>query len=464
MSKRLSLPDAAWLLIEGRERPMHVGGLQLFRPPEGSGPEWIADVVQTLRTATDVREPFNQRLARPYGIARGIYSWVEDEVELDYHFRHLALPEPGRIRELLATVSQLHSTLLDRHRPLWQCYLIEGIEDGRVALYTKVHHSMLDGVAAMRQLIRSFSADPDDRDLPPPWATPRSERSSREAAEPRGVLGQTTDLLRLATGGVSSGLTVTRTIISQVVKAQFEAAEVVPFQAPASMLNQRLSGSRRFVAQSYEMERIRGVSKALDATVNDVMLAMCSGALRAYLLDNAGLPDKPLIALVPVSFRPKDGPETGNSISLVPANLATHLADPLARLELIRSSMNAIKDRLRDMSPMDLVNYGIAMTAPLVLGELTGLSGRLPRPTFNVVISNVPGPDHPLYWNGAEMLGLYPASLLNEGYGVNITMTSYNGSMDIGITADRNALPSVQRLIDHLEDALTDLEIAAGLV
>ncbi len=459
--KRLSISDAGWLLIEGRERPMHVGGLQLFRPPEDAGPSFTSELAEQLRHDDDVRAPFNQRLSRPYGIANALYTWVEDEVELDYHFRHLALPEPGRIRELLATVSQLHSSLLDRHRPLWESYLFEGIEDGRFALYTKIHHSMLDGVAAMRQLLRSFSDDPEVRDLPAPWATPRGEQPRADADGHGGVLSMTSDLLRLATGGVSSGLTVARAITEQVVKSQFDAAQVAPFQAPPSMLNVRLTSARRFVAQSYDMARIRAVGKALDATVNDVVLAMCSGALRDYLRAHDALPDRPLIALVPVAFKREGGDGTGNNISLVPANLATHLEGPGERLALIRSSMNAVKDRLRGMSPMELVNYGIAMTAPLILGQLTGLSGRT-RPTYNVVISNVPGPDHPLYWNGAQMEGLYPLSLLNEGYAINITMTSYDGAMDFGITADRRALPQVQRLIDHLEDALAGLEHVAG--
>lgn len=459
---RLSVPDAGWLVIEGRERPMHVGGLQLFRPPEDAGPDFLRDLATQLRSEHDVRPPFNQRLARPYGLAGSLFRWVEDEVDLDYHFRHLALPEPGRIRELFAIVSRLHASLLDRHRPLWECYLIEGIEDGRFAAYTKIHHSMLDGIAAMRQLVRAFSEDPDERDMPPPWAARPDGRGRAGDDDPTGALAMTGRLVRLAAGEVTSGLSVARTVTSQVVKSRFDPAHVAPFQAPPSMLNVRLSGARRFVAQSYELERMRAVGRELGATVNDIVLAMCSGALRDYLLDHDALPDKALIALVPVSFRTDEDSDAGNSISLVPANLATHLEDPLERLDLIRSSMNAVKDRLRGMSQLDLINYGLAMTAPLILGQLTGASGRL-RPTFNLVISNLPGPDRSLYWNGARMEGLYPLSLLNEGYALNITMTSYDGSMNVGITADRKALPSVQRLIDHLEDALADLEHAAGL-
>jgi diacylglycerol O-acyltransferase len=266
--------------------------------------------------------------------------------------------------------------------------------------------------------------------------------------------------VRQVTDGITSTVAVTRVITEQLVRAQREAAEVAPFQAPASMLNTKLTPARRFVAQSYDLERIRGVSKALGATINDVVMAMCAGALRRYLLAHDALPAKPLIALVPVSFR-RDDSASGNAISLVPATLATHLEDPQERLDLIRSSMDRAKGRLRDMSQTQLIEYGLLMTAPVLLGQLTGLAGRL-RPTYNLVISNVPGPDRPLYWNGVPMTGMYPLSLLTDGQAINITQTSYAGSMEFGITADRRALPSVQRLIDHLEESLAELEVVAG--
>lgn len=458
--RRLSVSDAGWLLIEERERPMHVGGLMLFQLPDDAPPDLVRRVVRSAREHDEVRPPFDHKLARPYGLA-GLYHWVEDEVELDYHFRHLALPEPGRIRELLSLVSVLHANLLDRHRPLWEMYLFENIEGGRVGVYTKIHHAMLDGVAAIRQVLASFTPDADSRDLPPPWATPVGGQTTAGAMDGGwSPLGQAASLVRQVTDGITSTVTVARAITEQLVRAQRDAAEVAPFQAPPSMLNAKLTPARRFVAQSYDLERIRGVSKTLGATINDVVMAMCAGALRRYLATHDALPDKPLIALVPVSFR-RDDSASGNAISLVPANLATHIEDPEARLDLIRSSMDRAKARLRDMSPTELIEYGLLMTAPILIGQLTGLAGRI-RPTYNLVISNVPGPDQPLYWNGVPMTGMYPLSLLTDGQAINITQTSYAGSMEFGVTADRRALPSIQRLIDHLEEALVELEAVAG--
>lgn len=457
--RRLSVSDAGWLLIEERERPMHVGGLMLFQLPDDAPPDLVQRVVRSAREHDEVRPPFDHKLARPYGLA-GLYHWVEDEVELDYHFRHLALPEPGRIRELLSLVSVLHANLLDRHRPLWEMYLFENIEGSQVGVYTKIHHAMLDGVAAIRQVLASFTPDPDSRDLPPPWATPVGGLTTAVAVDGAwSPLGQAASLVRQVTDGITSTVTVARAITEQLVRAQRDVAEVAPFQAPRSMLNTKLTPARRFVAQSYDLERIRGLSKALGATINDIVMAMCAGALRRYLSSHDALPDKPLIALVPVSFR-RDDSASGNAISLVPANLATHVEDPEERLDLIRSSMDRAKARLRDMSPTELIEYGLLMTAPILIGQLTGLAGRV-RPTYNLVISNVPGPDQPLYWNGVPMTGMYPLSLLTDGQAINITQTSYAGSMEFGITADRRALPSIQRLIDHLEEALAELEVIA---
>ncbi|MDX1620079.1 MAG: wax ester/triacylglycerol synthase family O-acyltransferase [Nitriliruptorales bacterium] len=461
----LSVADAGWLLIEGRERPMHVGGLMLFEPPEDAGPQFLQDLVSQVRDHTNIRPPFNQRLARPYGLAGSVYQWTEDEPELDYHFRHLALPEPGRIRELLVLVSNLHANLLDRHRPLWEVYLIEGIEDGRFALYSKVHHSVLDGVAAMKQVLRSFSDDPDVRDTPPPWAIPRGENDADDGGvltEDRDPLAQARRILKTVAQGVTSPVGLTKALLPQFATSPFDPAEVTPFQAPDSMLNARLTASRRFVAQRYEFDRLVEVKNALGVTINDVMLAMCSGALRRYLDSHGALPKEPLVALVPVSFRDRTGGESGNAITLAPATLATHLDDPQDRVELIHESMNRVKARLAHLSPLELMEYGLLITLPLVVSQLTNLAGRIP-PSYNLVVSNVPGPDKPLYWNGARMTGMYPLSLLPDGYAINITNASYNGWMNFGVTADRRALPGIQRLIDHLEDALSELEEVSGL-
>lgn len=453
----LGLSDIIWLIGESRERPFHVGGLLLFDLPDGISP---ADVRDQMRSrAHPVRPPFDQRLVRPYGRA-GRFSWTEDEPDLDHHVRHVALPGPGRIRELLAYVSQQHGSLLDRHRPLWEAVLIEGVEGGRIALYNKVHHAMLDGVGAMRQLTRSLSDDPDERDMPPPWsAPPRGPRPRREVDTSlvRQALGLVTTSVK---EGIGAATTVAK-LGAQVVAGATGGDEVVPYAAPRSMLNAPATGARRVVAQSYALTRFQTIAERHGATVNDTVLAVCGGALRAYLESHDALPKDPLVAFVPVSIRPADSEaSSGNAVSMMLSTLATDVADPVERLEKVRASMDAGKARLAGMTQVQLVEYAALLLAPLATGQLVrGLATRQP-PLFNVIISNVPGPRDPLYWNGLRLTGMYPLSAIADGYALNITLVSYDGHLEFGITADRSALPRVQRLIDHLEDALAELEAA----
>ncbi len=458
MGDRLPIMDAGWLLVEGRETPMHVAGLQLFTPPDDVEPTFIGDMFRGMVEKYEPTPPFNHRLDRPYGRA-GLFSWVEDpDVDLEYHARHSALAAPGRIRELLALVSRFHSTLLDRHRPLWELHLVEGLNDGRVAVYTKFHHSLFDGVGAIRQMLKSFSPDETRRDLPPPWAIeaePRRSRSDEGAPSPFDLIGK-------AVGGplgqarAAGGATVAMT--KQVVGRLRGGDEPILYSAPPSILNGRITGSRRFAADSWSLERIKQVGKSHGATINDVVMAICAGALRAYLDDLGELPDKPLIAMVPVSIRPDDASDTrGNALSMLLADLATDEPDAVARLGRIKASMDRGKERLKSMTHDELVDYALLLTAPNLLGTLSGTAGRT-RPSCNLVISNVPGPREPLYWNGARMDGMYPASLIPQGQALNITLTSYVDEIAFSVTADRKTLPSVQRLLTHFEDALAELE------
>ena len=380
----LGLSDVIWLLGESRERPLHVGGLLLFELPDGVTP---ADFRADMRAPHHVlRPPYDQRLAAPYGRA-GRFSWVPDEVDLDHHLRHVALPAPGRVRELLAYVSQQHGSLLDRHRPLWEAVLIEGVEgaDGepgaRVALYTKVHHAMLDGMAAMKQLTGALSTDPDERDAPPPWATrqrgPDIERRGRGLPHPLSFAGK---VVTTAVGeSVRAAGTVGR-LGAQVAAGLVGEDEVVPYRAPRSMLNTRIASARRIVAQSYDLARFRAVADAHGATVNDVILAACGGALRAYLEASDALPDDPLVAMVPVSVRPKDGSDRGNAVSMMLASLATDAPGARERLERVKASMDAGKARLAGMTQAQLVEYAALLLGPLGAGQMLRIERRPPAP------------------------------------------------------------------------------------
>ena len=445
-----------FLWLEGRRQPMHVGGLQLYTPPEGAGPDFVQKVVEAWREHTTANAPFDERAE----FKVGHWFWEKDvDLDIDYHLRHSALPRPGRIRELLALVSRMHGTLMDRTRPLWEVNLIEGLADGRVALYAKIHHAMMDGVAAMRMMQAVLSTDPDER-KPPLWAQDRPRRPRRPSSEHQlateqhspGLLERVLNAGAEIVPGIRSGL-------RELVRApEPESAEAQPFHAPPTMFNVRISGSRRFAAQSYELARFKAIGKAAGATVNDVTLAVCAGALRRYLMMHDALPDKPLIAMVPVSVRSADQGDGGNQISILLANLGTDVADPVARMATIVESTSVAKDRLSRMSRLERVAHAAAMSAPMAPSMLTGHARR--RPIYNVVISNVPGPSERLYLDGMRLDESYPVSIPVDYLALNITITSYCGSMAFGYIACRRSVPALQRILDHTDESLDELELA----
>jgi diacylglycerol O-acyltransferase len=448
--KALSPSDSVFLLLEGRRQPMHVGGLQLLTPPADAGDDFVGRVFAAIRENPMALPPFNQHLKMRFGH----WHWTQDQdFDIEHHVRHSALPRPGRIRELLALVSRLHGTLLDRSRPLWETHLIEGLADGRVAVYSKVHHALFDGVSAMRTMHAALSENVKERDRPPFWQyeKPRRARSHRQvaAAPPMQALAQAVRSNARIIPGVARGLW-------DLVRHSDDPADVTPMQAPPSMLNVRISGARRFAAQSYAFSRIQAICKRHRATINDVSLAICAGALREYLLSHDALPETPLIAMVPVSVRAADGPDDGNQISLILANLGTHIADPAERLATIVASTRHAKARMTQMTRIEQIAYAAAVASPLPASSLLGFD-RI-HPVFNLVISNVPGPTKPLYWNGAHVDEMYPVSIPIDGQALNITLTSYCDQVAFGFTACRRALPQMQRLLDYSEAALEALE------
>jgi len=453
--KALSPLDSLFLLIEHRRQPMHVAGLQLFTPPAKAGPEFVRELVEQMRTFQTPSPPYSQR-----AVFRGRWYWRTDEqFDLDHHLRHLALPQPGRIRELLAMVSRLHGSLMDRGRPLWETNVIEGLHDGRFAMYSKVHHAMFDGVAATREARKSLDEDPDQRDMPPPWARPRSRRDRTDqalslASNPLDTLLKSLKLNYRMLPGLAHG------VKDLLRRSRHDLSDATPYQAPPTMFNVRISSSRRFAAQSYSLSRIRKVGKACGATVNDVALAMCAGALREYLLAHDALPEQPLIAMVPVSVRAADGPEGGNQIAVILANLATQLSDPAQRLATIVASTQRAKERMAQMSGLEQMAYATAALGPMALTSPFGFD-RI-RPAFNLVVSNVPGPTQPLYLNGARLDESYPVSIPIDGQALNITLTSYCDQIAFGFTACRRSVPGMQRLLDFTARALDELEAACA--
>lgn len=463
--RRVSMLDASFLHLESRETPMHVAGLNLFTLPEGADErEFMHELSQVLRSVQEFRKPFGEFITTGRTGPMGPLYWKrDDDLDIDYHVRRSRLPEPGRYRELFVLVARLHSTLLDRNRPLWVAYLIEGLQDRQFALYLKMHHAAIDGAGALHIIEGMCSANRRLRARHSPLSIEAYEAYKKarfgnnygEPAATRRQLKSVAEALRQQLEAPSHVYGLLKGYAKTWLGAG--GALAVPwYQVPRTSLNRNVSGARRYVAQSWELQRFKRVSRAVGGTVNDVVLAVCGGALRRYLLDLDDLPRHSLKAMVPVSLRAANDVTSANVVNFITANLATKHADPDTRMRVIMDSMREGKELIRGMTAREASIYGSLTQTPLLLSALLGLADRFPA--LSTTISNVPGPQKQLYWNGASLDGIYPVSAIFHGLALNITLVGYNGRLHFGITACRRSLQRVQRLVDHMDDALTELE------
>jgi diacylglycerol O-acyltransferase len=467
---RLNLLDSSFLIAENRETPMHTGAVSLYRYPKGVDKrQFLSGLREILLASTHLRPLFNDRLSSGLlSRANLAFFWERDRhFDIEYHIRHSALPQPGRYRELFSLVSRLHSTLLDRNRPLWEMHLIEGLAGNQFATYIKTHHSMLDGIAAMHMTNSMLSPSSRGRVRYSPLSRESWEQYKKQISAPvpgapisKGDVQSLSDRL---TSQLGSGTHLARALLKYgKVWVGGETALNVPWHSvPGSIISSNVTGSRRFAAQSWPYQRVRAVGKALGGTLNDAVLAMCAGALRSYLQQSGGVPGKPLKAMVPISLRVEGDIESSNAVGFIIANLATHIADPGSRFMAIRESMLAGKDVYAGLSSGEAELFTQLAMSPLLVSKLLNLERILPA--YNLVISNVPGPRKKMYWNGARLDGVYPASIVLHGQSLNITLVSYADQLDFGIIACRRSLPSIQRLLDGLEDSLAELEAVAGI-
>ncbi|MFJ4656744.1 wax ester/triacylglycerol synthase family O-acyltransferase [Nocardia sp. NPDC088792] len=442
--------DAIFLAIESREHPMHVGGLQLFEPPADAGPDFVHDLYETMADATEVRTRFRRQPRRLLGGFSSIAWSHADQVDLHYHLRRSALPAPGGLPDLLDLTERLHGILLDRHRPLWEARVIEGLDDGRFAVYMKMHHALIDGVSAMRLLQRTLTDDPFDSRVRVPWGAAPVVKDPGEPESPWQQLRRTLPRMIRSTGSIAAPL-----------RGVLDGRLTMPMTAPRTMFNVSIGGARRIAVRSWPLERIGNIRQATGATVNDVVLAMSSAALRSYLLEHDALPDEPLIAMVPVNVRTVAEADTseGNMVAACLANLATHLDDPAERLTAIRNSMREAKQVFGQLPKLEAMALSALLMTPLGVSLLPGFQA-LPRMPFNLVISNVPGPRKPVYMQGARLDANYPLSIPFESQAMNITLTTNGDNLDFGLVGCRRTVPDLDRMIDHLENGLTELEKA----
>jgi diacylglycerol O-acyltransferase len=463
--KPLSPLDSLFLWGENRNTMMHVAGLLTFVPPEDAGPTYLRDLVDEAIATADVQPPWNRKLADTGLLPSPFRAWVTDEdIDLDYHVRRSALPYPAGERELGILVSRLHSNALDMNRPPWECHFIEGLEGGRFALYVKMHHSLIDGFSAMKLLVRSFSRDASELDKPLFFSIGLPTRVARNGDDGPGLLTEMGQLVGSARAHTSSALTLGRRITAPMVPFRKGRPELVnAVRAPHSILNARIGPTRRFATQQYSLTELKEIGERHDATLNDVFLSIVGGGLRRFLSELGELPDKSLVAFMPVNVRTADDVGGGNALGALLAKVGSDVEDPVERLHLVRTSTGAAKAQLEGMTKQGILAYSAYLFAPAglqALGAVAGLGSGVPT-NFNLCVSNVPGPDFPLYLRGSRVIASYPVSIPYHSMALNITLQSYNGTLGVGFVGSRDTVPHLQRLAVYTGDALAQLEHAA---
>ena len=475
----LSGVDGAFLNLETAATPMHVGSLHLFETPAGYKGDFFAAVRRMMgRRMVPV---LRRRLAAlPLQLANPV--WLQDEIDLDQHIHLVRVPAPGTWAQLEAVVADLHAELLDRSRPLWMMYVLDGLATGEKAYYFKIHHAMLDGQAGVALAGALFDTSPDassQKRTARPVAGKTAASTNRgkpgtlalAAAAFRHDAAQYIKLVRELPSVVRTLAGIVRSSGGKGGATQGAAAGDAPNFSelrrsisfgPRTMLNVAITPERGFATAAVPRAELKAIASAGEATVNDVVLALCSGALRRYLKRSGSIPRKSLIASMPISLRAQGNTDFRTQATLSLVSLASNIADPLKRLRAIRDSAGATKAvarQARSVIPTDFPLIGV----PWILGALASLYGRssvinaLPV-LANVLVSNVPGPPMPLYVDGLRMSGYWPLSIVEHGVGVNITLMSYAGKLCLGFTVARCAVPDVRRLADDFLDAYEELK------
>ncbi len=445
---RLSALDASFIYGETPETPMNVGSLAIFAPP--LSPD---DVFARFRDHTaarlDLFPLYRRRLEMtPLGLDHP--AWVDGgDLDLDYHIHYAALPKPGTMKQLRALVARLHAIPLDHSRPLWQHHRIEGLEDGGFAVYFKFHHCDMDGLAHMATLDAMYDLSPD----PAPASPPRKPTPS---AVPRpDFLAPTTtafaDFLSRGFRAVRSLPSLATTLAKASQNLGRDARYSLPdmWKTPRTRFNVAVSSQRSYGTASLSLRDVKAVAKASSVTINDIVLAVCAGALRRYLVEHRSLPDLPLTAAVPASLRAPGDTQVNNQLMFFLCRLATDVSDPLARLAATQAAAREGKDLVADVK--DLLTADVpVLGAPIIMTALYRLLERTNAAWWNVVISNVPGPRQPIYCAGAAARHYFPLSAPIHGGALNITVFGYVDRLDFGLTACRRAVPDVQLIADYL--------------
>jgi len=482
--RQLTSLDSQFLALETPKQTGHVAGLAILdQSTTESGELVVADIQSLIAERLPLLPPLRWRLQEvPLGL--DYPYWVDDpDFDLHFHVREIGLPRPGSDEQLAEQVARIVSRPLDRSRPLWELYLISGLESGHTAMLTKIHHALIDGMsgAEIMGLLLDLAPEGREIEMPKRWGDDEPP-PSQNAMLARALLGLPRYPLRALRALPGALPNIEETQFNQVpgagaagrlagaVQRAITGAEgprsrdVHP--APKTSFNGRISAHRRFTFGQLELDDVKAVKNAHSCTVNDAIVSICAGAVRRWLIAHDELPDEPLVVQVPISVRTDEQIGTyGNRIMLMSAPLFTDEADPVRRLQRTHEALDGMKERHRAL-PAGLLQDANDFIPPAVFSRAARLTFRLAtsrpgRPTWNMVVSNVPGPQFPLYCAGARLVANYPVSVITDGMGLNITVMSYCGKLDFGIVADREQMPDVADLIGALGEELEELLTAA---
>lgn len=463
--KKLSGLDAAFLSGETASMHNHVVGVFVFDPSTIEGDYSFARVKELIENRLQLLPPFRRRIINvPFGLHLPI--WIEDpNFDLDYHLRRASLPAPGSDKELAELAAHIAERPLDLTKPLWEMYAVEGLQDNMFALITKTHHAAIDGVSGAELAAQILDLSSEVRILPPespPWKPDRIPSDFELVAYAlNSIVKNPPNLVKLAKNTVTAALNV-----AQRNKSIGTEPPPSPFKAPKVKFNGAISPHRKVSFGQVSLDNVKFVKNTFGGTVNDVVLTICGSALRTYLVKHKDLPEEPLVAMIPISVRTQDEKYAlGNKVSMMLVSLETHIADPIERLASISEKTRHAKDQHNAIGADVLTNW-FEFAAPAVFARAarlissTKLFDRL-KPAFNVTISNVPGPNFPLYGAGARMVAMYPLGPIVEGVGLNITVMSYMGTMFFGLQACRELVPDLDKITSLIEESLMDLVKAA---
>ncbi|WPG37211.1 wax ester/triacylglycerol synthase family O-acyltransferase [Variovorax sp. EBFNA2] len=457
--KHLSGLDATFLHLETPEMPMHVGSLNVLDLPKGYKGDFYEDAKAFMASRIHLADVFTRKLAlMPFDMSNPV--WVDDDdIDIDYHVRHITLPRPGTNRQLQQYVARLHSTLIDRSRPMWEFFIIDGLQSGQVALYTKVHHAGIDGQAGVEVGKAIFDLEATGRVVKPPRSRPRSSGYQLGMAELataalRNTAQQYVKLFKMAPAIARAIGGLAKPDEKAADKAVAAAPKKFNLFAPRTSLNVSITNQRTFAGRTISLAETKYIAKHFGVSLNDVVLGTVAGALRHYLADNNELPAKPLVAGVPVSLREAGDQTANNQASMILVSLATDITDPVQRLKAINTSSNSSKSTMNRFKAVILDDFP-TFAAPWLMSGIASMVGRsgivnLLPPAANVAVSNVAGAPFPMYFAGALVTCYYPVSIASHGTALNVTVQSYNGRMDYGLIACRRAVPDITEIGDYL--------------